>query len=448
MTQILERWESLKNLHVVKEDNEKSWIFRKELEAQHGRFLIPFVHDLPVLTLEYRVLSTRLLRDLSPKADLPDPLQLTNYDIDHLKSALIVAELLDLIYREIIDNPGEVIRLTADRKRLRALLRIDGYQFKHKKTVNNPDALSFQVIREYTAMFNWLRLFIVRGRRFFVLLIPLIEAVKDYSKVIQSVDKYLGPVLNYIGWIFYIPRLLANLIELVVHVPGWAWMNTREKQLGWGTRLKSQMDRNGYDLGNDVAWFICGVLCCFTLVGPLAPVALLLTVGVFVFDFIMALTRGLIEGLRMRALEEKYNQRYLNATSDEERQCIRTEMDALILHTDNDRRRLYWRLANTGFILFGMALALPLLAACSPVLPFTGAALIILVTISIYLLGRWLEARTPTDRPARLPQSHRFFTPAPPSDLEDNIADEEVNYFPDNDCSSGDEGQKMLGYSF
>ena len=277
-----------------------TWVFRDELEKKETSFFQPLVRIHHLLKFEYDVHCIHLAHTFNHKGSKNCRLSEAELIIlvKQVEAALAMAELLTHIYFYYLDVPREVLLLQTQQKYYRSLLRMCGCQFPNisKLETEPTDSLS-HTIRETTLGYNWHRLFTIRIRRVFITLLPFLQNWQKFSNAINFIDWFLGPTLNYVAWVFYLPRLTTNLVLLFKHLfPNkWTGMADKEEQLHWLVRLETQLQRRWFHLGNDTAWFVSGVLSCFVLVGSLAPTGWYLTVAVFLFDVILASIRAVIE---------------------------------------------------------------------------------------------------------------------------------------------------------
>lgn len=336
-----------------------------------------FVESHHVLSVEYRVHCAQLAHDLlrKPAAELTAQLQ----------AALEVAELLEQLYGQYLYEPREVWQLHADQAVYRRLLAIPvdplfeanhytGWSVSH-------------TIREFTASTNWLRQVTVRCRRLLLTLSPLLQDYQGCRHGILMMDKLAGPVLIYIAWIVFLPRLLTNLMLTAKHVIPGSWMSKEEGELGWKTRLRIQLASRWFELGNDAVWCVAGLLNCFVLLGALAPMSIYLTFALQTFDVLFAGLRAYVELNRLEKLQAAYQ------TLPESADYLKHLQTCIAYQT----KRLYLGVINTSLMLCSVSLALPMLAF-SPIIPFIGAALAVLATIIIYNATQWVELQKPQDK--------------------------------------------------
>ncbi len=139
------------------------------------------------------------------------------------------------------------------------------------------------VIRFVTSETNWYRLFMIRVKRLFTNIMPLIKSF-NYQWFVYQINR-INPILSYVAWLFYVPRLTADLYSLFIHsIPGF-WMGQEEQSIGFAARLSMHWERLWFEILNDAVWLAVGVACCFFLS---AGGSILLTAALYFFDAAMA----------------------------------------------------------------------------------------------------------------------------------------------------------------
>ncbi|WP_019215377.1 hypothetical protein [Legionella tunisiensis] len=237
-----------------------------------------------------------------------------------------------------------------------------------------------------------------RTRRLLTTLIPLLKDFEFYGRYVATIDPYIAPILSHASWLFFAPRLTVNSIFLLKHVvPHW-WMNAKEESLGARLRFQAQLQRRWSELGNDSLWMTSGLLNCFVLTGPLAPIGMYLTLSIFLFDVLWARLRVHIEHKRLSGLQTIYDDmaRQMGEGTDEflELKSYRKHLDQRI---DFEERRLFVTLVNTHMLMFGMCFAFPALAV-NPLVPFVGALIVLMTTFMVNRYIRGLEQIRPADK--------------------------------------------------
>lgn len=157
------------------------------------------------------------------------------------------------------------------------------WQKYYDATGNINDVTVDSVIRFITAETNWYRLFMIRLKRLFTNIMPLIKSL-NYQWFVQEIN-LINPVLSYVAWLFYVPRLSADLYSLFIHTCPGPWMGEHEKAVPMIERLNLHWERLWFEILNDAVWLAVGLACCFFL----SPAnSILLTAGLYFFDAGMA----------------------------------------------------------------------------------------------------------------------------------------------------------------
>ncbi|KTC84560.1 MULTISPECIES: hypothetical protein [Legionella] len=384
------------------EEGTKTWVFRDKLEEKGVELFQPLVRIHQLLTLEYNVHCVHLMHSFADKSKQQEVTEdELNVLTDQLVAALTMAELLAHIYHYYLDVPYEVLRLQKEQKYYRELLRLRGYDFPNTEKLENDPMGSFsQYVRDTTRQYNWHRLFTIRIRRVFITLLPFILDWNHLTDSINGIDLILGPTLNYVAWLFYVPRLALNLFMLLKHLflTEWAGMGAKEKDLYWLIRVEAQLQRRWFFLGNDTAWFICGILACFVLTGSLAPVGMYITISIFFFDVIMATIRALIELRRINEIREQYNnvakKLRSSGASKEEIDEIEEYQRQLEEQFTCEQQRVMLGVISTSALFLAMCFAMPALASM-PIIPLIGAILVVTITFATFLANRWIDSHVP-----------------------------------------------------
>ncbi|MDX1836048.1 hypothetical protein DIZ81_03555 [Legionella taurinensis] len=400
MTALMYRLQTMmKTLPLLPNPHGEIWPFSDYLNQQSVSFFRPLLKKHLVLTIEYSVLCAQLSSDLLRKdADLDEI-------TEQVASALMMSELLAHLYRYYLNVPREVERLRKDQLFYQKLLKARGFQFATLSEKVEPDTFT-QKVRTVTAKSNWLRLFVVRSKRFVDAIAQLLKRAED----IKPVTKFVNPALSYLSWLFFIPRLAANMLVMGKHFyPSDRWMSKEERALGVSTRLQLHFQRRWFELGNDSVWLIAGLLNCFVLVGPLAPVGAYMTTVLFAYDILLAAIRASIELGRLERLRQEHVHRIEQlerqdnpAEADEARRYL-THLDARILF---EKKRLLLSVANTTVLFLAMVLTVPFLASFGPFVPLIAGALLVTITIAGFLAFSALEKQRPADNVAQLGVSH------------------------------------------
>lgn len=354
-----------------------------------------------VMQLEYSILCHQLVTRLTPQDD---------YKVDNIKEELVVAlmlaELLEHLYLYYLNVPREVEQLRKHQKIYRGILSQLGLNPSHNRMPqlqNMGAGLSLsQQIRGLTLESNWYRLLLIRSKRVLNVIETFEACTPGYKEFVKQLDKYANPVIAFLGWLFFMPRLFTNLVLLFKHTIPWSSMSDEEKSLGWQTRLIAQLERRWFELGNDVVWITVGFINCFLLTGALSPLAIYLTVTFYAYDIILALIRAAIELIRISDLKHDYTC-LLNSEPDEGKQK-ETEhfIDCLNHRMYFEMMRLGMHVAQTTAIFLATCFAIPAFAV-NPIIPLIGAVWMVAICLVGFIFTRVLENYRPQDNVEKAP---------------------------------------------
>ncbi|KTD20963.1 Uncharacterised protein [Legionella lansingensis] len=390
---------------------ESQWGFRDFLAKQKLDYFQPFVQKHAILTFEYSVFCTRLADRLIKSGTQSETrsIEWEEEITEQVAAAMMMAELLAHIYRHYLSVPREVKRLLDEQSIYRSVLKKRGYHFDESCQDSMPSPGFFsQKVRSTHVILNWPRLFTVRIRRVLTTLILLPEAKKfdHFCRFIIFADRFVNPVLTHLSWLFFVPRFVTNVFLLLEHVIPGSWLDSYEKDLPWYIRVQAQLEQCWFELGNDTAWLTGGLLNCFVLTGPLAPVGMYLTISLFLFDVLWAGLRAYIELGRIKGLEVEYANllSYMeqDGTSAADLAELQSLQEYLQQRMQFEHERLMLSVVNTTVLFFGMCFALPLLT--NPLFALIGAVLVLATTCIIYNKVQSLETKRPVNRIMELRQ--------------------------------------------
>ncbi|MCA0402700.1 MAG: hypothetical protein LCH30_02785 [Proteobacteria bacterium] len=335
-----------------------------------------------VLQFEYSVLCADIAHLLTK-----EPQEITDEDIqsfnEKLYDALVLAEILEHLYAHYLDISREAEKLKNHKNEYRSLLK----SLPKEEAIKEPFSLS-QYVRSNHLFFNWHRVFSVRTRRMFVVLVPFFEK-QFYGRAVKFIENFSGPLFNWLSWLFFVPRLANNFFMLLKHLIIFD-EKSKEYSLDWQVRFLEQLKRRWHEIANDLVWLIAGVLGCFVLTGALAPVSMYITIVLFFYDILVAGLRAYIDLSRLEGLAAEY--KTLLADPD---LVNRTEIEQfneiLQKRMDHDQKRLMLSVINTAALFIGMLFSIPALVAVSPVFPVVGSILILLITFAVFYANRKIE---------------------------------------------------------
>jgi len=371
------------------------WLFSSSLKQMDVNFLKPIIETHLLYNLEYQTLCLHLVNSSKTEVTI-DPKERCKQWVQ----ALEMAEVLAYIYEYYLFVPREVQRLKRQRIILRNLLRERGFYF--------PEAAAFTVEDKGTTRFrstifpNWNggRLTLLRAKRVLNSLVPLLKDVPNYIKFMGYLDAFANPVFAWFSWLFFVPRLVTNLFLFAKHVIPGSWMSENEKDLGWKLRFRAQLERRWFEICNDFVWMTSGLLGCFVLLGPLAPINTMITVSLYVYDVVLASIRAIIELSRLSKLQTEYQER-ADSLKDKEGESSEAWKDIQnfqkCLHERMvfEIKRMSLAICNTSLLAIGIFLTIPAALAVSPILPVIGACILLGTTVLNEILRRWLESVRP-----------------------------------------------------
>lgn len=374
------------------DEKSKVWSFSEKIKTKNAIFYRYLVSNHWQFCLEYNVHCTQLAHDLMRK-----DVKISNVS-QQLEAALVMAELLEQVYRDYLIIPREVINCRREQEIYRQLLALDGYQFpdqdKYLK-VKTSSSSPTKTLRDLTVSSNWPRLLLLRTRRLLISITPLIKGFDAYGHWIGLMEITTNLVIPYLAWIFFLPRLLTNLFLLGKHVIPGPWMKEQEHGIGWELRLKAQMERRWFEIGNDAAWFSGGLINCFVLIGVLAPSALFVNLALQVYDVMLAAIRFHVEISTMHRLEKEYKQIISNTPITDP--AYAKANDYLIYLKERihyEKKRLCISIINNCVLVLSLSLALGILSF-TPFIPLVGAILAVMMTIACYVAVKCIDQQKP-----------------------------------------------------
>lgn len=375
------------------EHNSLQWAFTNRLQELGPDFYNKVVPLHVVLNLEYSFLGQQIRTNLLNKEN-------NNREqvIRQLTAALMLAELLEHLYQHYLIAPREVDRLQKQQQLYREILAQLQVSVPSKRTTPILVDSSFsQQVRNTTLNTNLYRLLFTRSKRALDLIAAMDLGFESYHHLVRIIDKYTDPVLPYIAWIFFLPRLFVNLFLLIKHTLPGPWMDAKEKSLDWSVRFHAQMQRRWFELANDLVWASAGAINCFILVGALAPFSLYLSVACFAFDVVMAVTRAYIELRRLDELKTQYKDMLKAAANNVANNAAKKEILEHIAAIDKqivfENIRFMSPIMTTSVLLLSMCATF----ALNPIIPAIGAILMVAICFVNFALVHILNHYRPKD---------------------------------------------------
>lgn len=149
-------------------------------------------------------------------------------------------------------------------------------------------------IRRLTPDLDFLRVVFVRGRRMVLLSVALFEQhMESYGPWIRFLDSFVQIFALYHA-VILLPRFFVNTFYVCRHMD---------------TQASDEMDKMRkmcWDMVYDFGWILTGVLTLIAFVGPLAPLALYLTVCTPSYHLLMHTTRFLADYYQGKTFEKNY----------------------------------------------------------------------------------------------------------------------------------------------
>ena len=373
--------------------------------------LISTLDNHHALRMEYSVLCSLVVADIQR---LMTGDQVTKAQLRLLiKRTIKLGERLEIAYGKYLSVPREAHRMHQDINVFRYFLG------KGSKGQSIDEDEESQAVRSWIAALNWLRLSVIRGKRVMDTVAPMLDGMPDYDNFISTMDGIADPIISYLSWLFFLPRLLTNLFILGKHlIPGW-WMSDEEKQLAAMHRVQLSFGRRWFEIGNDVVWVLICALNCFFLLGPLAPVGVYLAFAGYVYDIGLAGLRAYQEISRLSETRAVYQAQYDATTDLDERAMLQRVLDQLDRRLLIEEIRVYIGVVNTTMICAAFSLTIPAVAL-GPIGPLVAAAVIFSVTLATFLALKLIELQKPAENLSAQktdkggPISFGFFAPPPP----------------------------------
>lgn len=357
------------------------WIFSQNLANKPVDFFRQLVGDPILLRFEYSVFCTRFIHDVESN----NAANIVNLTYD----ALAMAELLEIIYRDYLNVPREIIRLRHDQAIYRTILKNHNVTFTPLEK-NDSEQFEFDSPIQYQiSTWNWHRLGILRVRRCLNALDFIPFELSSTRFWMSQLNRVATPVLTYVSWMYFIPRLSINLAILAKHtIPGW-WITDKAYQLGWQARFLAEWEKRWFGIGNDAAGLTAGLINCFILTGASAPYTLYTSMALQAFDMMWAMVRISKEISRLKGS-------LIDLSDDSRSEDVESYRQFLNQRIAHEQNRLWLNVINTSVLLLSLVLAMPALAF-HPVIPATGAFMAAIMTATCYLKATQMDSNKPKD---------------------------------------------------
>ncbi len=235
--------------------------------------------DYSILKLKYTVEKIRLKQLIKDKA-LFDVLR------PHVENLLSMAEKQEELYRKYLIVPQEAKGFYQD-------MRLYQTWLNQTSTTYSPDfyktsGLS-RTIRDNIVPINRIRLLCVRFYQVLLALVPLVQDLYSYAFYIDGLRFCIGSLMSAQAWLFFYPRLLANVINGSKHL--FFPETEEERNLGFFTRLGIQQQRRWFELIFDSVWCLTGAIAVFYMVGNFARMFILCQIAQQTVEFFLVFFR-------------------------------------------------------------------------------------------------------------------------------------------------------------
>lgn len=323
-----------------------------------------FSYDtLSKISLEYEILKSFYFRYPVYQEGLLQRLQKKNLELSH-------------IYKDYLAVPRETLKYQLEQE-----------YFEKSIYANKNIFAATSYLRQKTADINTPRLLLLRLKRLLETINKIFKCITSYSSFVLAMDKIANPILSYIAWVFYVPRLLVNLFLLAKHcIPG-SWMSEQEKTLPCSKRFELQVRRRGFELGNDFVWMSGGLINCFILVGALSGAAIYLTIALYSFDILLAAIKAYQETKVYKEVLRKSH----------------GSSEVYIAHVKEylsyEQKVTNLNLVTTVLMFGAMVITAPVVVGFSPYLLLAGVAATVAITIAKVIAQKYLD----TTKPSQLP---------------------------------------------
>lgn len=363
----------LSHLGINKKDlkQDRTWIFSDTLKKKNFSFFKGKIAKHASYKFLYKALITKFCDDFNTLPEKALCMQ--------AEELLAFAQYLKFINLSYLKSYIDAKEFSDDIKFFKRFLLNFDYNFAD----DDPDisTLGFEKnIRNYTLLYNWPRNFVIRSRRFFLSLDLCLTDYITYHKTLLKIEKFSLPIVTYIAWIFFAPRLFVNIFNFLKHtIPGF-WMDDKEREIGIQERISAQIPERWFELANDCIWFTGGILNCFLFVGSLAVGSFYLLFYLQAYDVVASSIRLYVETRRMQEISSIYK------NDDKTRKYLANQ-------TYHEQKKLTLLIFQNSFLLLSLGLILPFFA--NPIMGLVGASLLVITTIVCFVISLYLENHAP-----------------------------------------------------
>jgi hypothetical protein len=318
-------------------------------------------------------------------------------------AALLHAQVLEYVYlKQVKTSDATLLSLRNVQAFYRNYLKKSGF------TVPEPTPQAYQhapleslehMLYDTTPTLDFVRLLVMRGRRMLVFSLAVFNTLETYKSWIMFCDPFIKSLLVYQACVL-LPRFIINLTHILEHL----YSMTHPDNPSYQTDAAFQA--RCWELAYDFGWIVHGLLGALVLVGPLAPLAIYLTVFVPMYNLTVHTTRFFMARARYNALKQPYRALLKQTQDDEHKAEIQTLLVCLEQKSQDVLIPLAIRICVCLTIISTASLILFL--NINPWVPFIAATLAVLATLAGKIIPKYLPKQ-----PQALDKNNFEYLPLP-----------------------------------
>lgn len=191
----------------------------------------------------------------------------------------------------------------------------------------------------------------------------------------------LGIFFSYLAWVFFIPRFIVNLLELLRvlfgSLPIFAGLSDLEKEYGLWRRLKFCLKEIGFQLANDSMWISAGIITCFSLAGSLPIIGIYIMLAAQAYDLFVMLIRNYFERDVLNTVQDVLKNIKENKKKDYPEHFL-TNLGNRIAF---DEKVLLYAICNFALLLMCVALMTSGFASINPFIPLIAGLVTVIAAL-------------------------------------------------------------------
>lgn len=238
-------------------------------------------------------------------------------------------------------------------------------------------------VRKAHEQANPARFFILRSWRSINMhFVVIFASCKIFIDVLNAARANgLGTFISYLAWVFFIPRFVVNLLELLRvlfgSLPIFDGLSELEKEYGLWRRLKFCLKEIGFQLANDSMWLSAGIITCFALVGSLPIIGIYIMLAAQAYDLFIMLIRNYFERDILNTVQADLS----NISKDKELRYSPQFLDNLNYRIAFDEKVLLYAIFNFALLLMCVTLMTPGFASISPFIPLIAGLVTVIAAL-------------------------------------------------------------------